>query len=92
MKSIMQDMDDKRCYICGCTRNLECHHAMSGANRKWSTVYGLIVWLCMDHHRGRIGVHQDAILKERLEKDAQRAFEKQYGHVAWMAIFRKNYL
>lgn len=91
MKSIIQE-DNTRCYICGRTGYLECHHVMSGANRKWSTVYGLTVMLCLDHHRGSIGVHSDYILKERLEKDAQRAFEQRYGHTAWMAIFRKNYL
>ena len=92
MNSILQDMDDRKCYVCGCTRNLELHHVMSGSNRKLSTVYGLVVWLCMDHHRGKIGVHSDIILKERLERDAQREFESMYGHTAWMSIFRKNYL
>ena len=91
MKSIIQE-DTGRCYVCGKTGYLERHHVMSGANRKWSEVYGLTVMLCRDHHTGKIGVHQDYILKERLEKDAQRAFEKQYGHTAWMALFRKNYL
>lgn len=91
MKSIIQ-ADNDRCYICGCRVNLERHHVMSGANRKWSDVYGLTVMLCADHHRGRIGVHSDYIMKEHLEKDAQRAFEKMYGHAAWMALFRKNYL
>ena len=91
MKSIIQE-DDTRCYICGCQRNLERHHAMSGSNRKLAEVYGLTVMLCADHHRGSIGVHSDYILKERIEKDAQRAFEQRYGHTAWMSIFRKNYL
>ena len=90
-KSIVQD-DMTRCYICGSMRNLECHHIMSGANRKWSTLYGLTVMLCRDHHTGSIGVHSDYVLKERLEKAAQAAFEERYGHIAWMAIFRKNYL
>ena len=91
MKSIMQD--EKRCYICGAVTGLERHHVMSGtANRKLSETYGLWIWLCYDHHRGQIGVHSDYFLKERTEKDAQRAFEAMWGHVAWMAIFRKNYL
>lgn len=53
---------------------------------------GLVVYLCADHHRGPIGVHNDYIMKERLEKDAQRAFEALYGHLEWMETFRKNYL
>ena len=93
MLSILQDLDDRKCYICGCTRNLELHHAMSGtANRKLSTKYGLVVLLCRDHHTGKIGVHTDYFMKERLEKDAQRAFEAIYGHREWMQVFRKNYL
>ena len=93
MKSIMQDMEEPRCYVCGCQRNLEVHHAMHGtANRSLATKYNLVVWLCRDHHTGRIGVHSDIILDERIKKDAQRAFEKIYGHSKWMKVFRKNYL
>lgn len=93
MKSILQDMDEPRCYVCGCQRNLEVHHAMHGtANRSLATKYNLVVWLCRDHHTGRIGVHSDIILDERIKKDAQRAFEKIYGHSKWMKVFRKNYL
>ena len=91
MNSIMQK--DERCYVCGCTQNLEVHHVMSGtANRKLSERYGLVVFLCRDHHTGRIGVHQDIFLKNRLERDAQRAFEMEYGHARWMQVFRENYL
>ena len=89
--SIMQT--DERCYICGSCRDLELHHVMSGtANRKLSTRYGLVVFLFRDHHTGRIGVHSDYIMKERLEKDAQRAFEALHGRKLWMQTFRKNYL
>lgn len=91
MKSIMQQTNE--CYICGCKQNLEEHHVMSGtANRRLSERYGLKVYLCYTHHRSPIGVHNDYILKERLEKDAQIAFEKIYGHSKWMQDFRKNYL
>ena len=92
IKSIVQE-DMSKCYICGKTFGLEIHHVMSGnANRKLSTRWGLVVALCRDHHQGPLGAHQDIIMKERLEKDAQRAFESRYGHGAWMNTFRKNYL
>ena len=92
MKSILQD-GEPRCYVCGCVRNLELHHVMSGtANRKLSDEYGLTVYLCRDHHTGSIGVHSDIILNQRLKRDAQRAFEKTHSHAEWMTIFRKNYL
>ena len=91
--SILQNLDEPRCYVCGSYRNLELHHVMSGnANRNLSTKYGLVVWLCRDHHTGKLGVHSDYILKERLEKKAQKAFEAIYGHKMWMETFRKNYL
>lgn len=91
IESIIQH--EKCCYICGSTQNLECHHVMSGtANRRLSQMYGLTVWLCRDHHTGSIGVHTDIFLKNRLERDAQRAFESIYGHRMWMQTFRKNYL
>ena len=91
MKSIMQT--EKLCYICGAEYGLELHHCISGtANRKLSDRYGLVVFLCRDHHTGRLGVHQDIFLKNRLERDAQRKFEELYGHAAWMRTFRKNYL
>ena len=92
MNSIMQNMEEPRCYVCGCSRDLEVHHCMSGANRKYSTAFGLVVYLCAEHHRGKTGVHTDSNLKRQLEEDAQRAFEIEYDHDLWMRIFRKNYL
>ena len=93
MTSIVQDLNDERCFVCGSVRNLELHHIMHGtANRRLSTTWGLTCWLCRTHHTGRLGVHTDPILNERLQKEAQRAFEKRYGHSKWMMIFRKNYL
>lgn len=90
--SIMQE-GEPRCYICGTTQNLELHHAMHGyANRKLADRYHLVVWLCADHHRGKIGVHNDIVTDERIKRDAQFAFEQIYGHSAWMRVFRKNYL
>ena len=83
---------DRKCYVCGKTVGLEEHHMMSGPNRKLAEAWKLKCLLCYEHHRSPIGVHSDIILKERLEKDAQRAFEKLYGHRKWMELFRKNYL
>ena len=91
--SIMQNLDEGRCYVCGCTRNLELHHAMHGtANRVLAERYHLGILLCRDHHTGRIGVHSDIVLDNRIKRDAQKAFESIYGHRKWMETFRKNYL
>ena len=93
MKSIVQNLEEPRCYVCGSQRELELHHIMHGtANRRHSTHYGLVCYLCRTHHTGRFGAHSDAALNERLQKIAQGAFELRYGHEKWMEIFKKNYL
>ena len=93
MKSIVQDLSEERCYVCGSAQNLELHHIMHGtANRRLSTRFGLVCWLCKFHHTGSAGVHSSALLNKKLQQDAQRAFEMVYGHETWMEVFRKNYL
>lgn len=92
MNSIVQD-GEPRCFVCGSMRELELHHMMPGvANRRLSTRYGLVCWLCRTHHTGRLGVHSDTDLMEKLRQEAQTAFERTHSHAEWMTIFRKNYL
>lgn len=55
MKSIMQDF--KECYICHTRENLQLHHIYGAYDRKASDRNGFTVWLCLDHHTGRNGVH-----------------------------------
>ena len=93
MNSIVQDLSEERCYLCGSVRDLELHHIMHGtANRRLSTRYGLTCWLCRTHHTGRFGVHSNAELNRILQQEAQTAFEKTHSHAEWMKIFGKNYL
>lgn len=93
MDSIVQDLNDERCFLCGGRQNLELHHIMHGtANRRLSTRYGLTCWLCRAHHTGKHGVHMDAELNRMLQQMAQTAFEKTHTHEEWMQIFGKNYL
>ena len=93
MKDSIIQFGDPKCFVCGSVRNLERHHVMSGtANRKLSEQYGLVVWLCREHHTGAIGVHNDYFLNKRVKRAAQKAFEDKYGHETWMAVFHKNYL
>ena len=48
------------------------------------------MWLRHDIH---MDLHdRDKKLEIQLKQDAQRAFEKIYGHEKFMALFRKNYL
>lgn len=93
MKSIVQDLDQERCFLCGSIFNLELHHIMHGtANRRLSTLYGLTCWLCRNHHTGKFGVHNNAQLNRKLQMAAQKAFEQTHTRQEWMRIFGKNYL
>lgn len=93
MISIVQDLTQERCFVCGSMRNLELHHIMHGtANRRLATRYKLTCWLCRTHHTGAYGVHRDADLNRALQREAQMAFERTHSHKEWMTIFGKNYL
>lgn len=93
-KSIIQD--EKRCLLCGSTRELECHHIFGGnPNRKLSEKYGLKVWLCHDHHNEPPnGVHFNANIRQRLQAKAQKIAMNYYGWTIeqFIKIFGKNYL
>lgn len=87
--------NDYKCFFCGNTQQLHCHHCIPGtANRKKSDEYGLTIWLCPYHHNmGRKSVHQDKELDLRVRKFAQEYFEKNIGNrELWLKEFGKNYL
>ena len=91
MKSIMQQ--DKQCYICGSTRNLELHHIIHGtANRKKAEELGLWLWLCPEHHRGKDSPHFDANIDRWFKGLAQQRFEKTHSREEWMKAAGRNYL
>ena len=87
---------EKRCYICGSERWLECHHVYGGnPNRKLSERYGLKVWLCHWHHNEPpTGVHFNAELRQRLQAKVQKKAMKYYGWDTdqFRSIFGKNYI
>lgn len=91
-KSIIQKT--KGCYVCGTTYNLHDHHIIFGtSNRKNSEKYGLKVWLCMEHHTGSAGVHQNREMDLVLKKVAQQHFEAEIGtRNEFRSIFGKSYL
>ena len=91
MKSIIQN--EKRCYLCGSTVNLENHHIFFSALRPISDKYGLKVWLCAYHHRDqKNGAHGNREVDLYLKQKAQQAFEKKHGHEKFMEIIKRNYL
>jgi len=91
MKSIIQS--EKKCFFCGKASNLEDHHIFFGtANRKLSEKYGLKVYLCPYHHRGKGGPHGSFIVNMALKEIAQRKFEETHSREEFRNIFGKSYL
>ena len=85
--------DAKECIVCGCQRDLQRHHVYGGVGRrKLSEQYGLVVWLCREHHTGDSGVHQNAELDKYVKRLAQIKFEKVYSRKRFIEIFGRNYL
>lgn len=95
MKSIIQDLEDKKCFICGSYNWIELHHIFGGANRKKSEKYGLVVYLCHDcHNEAPNGVHHNAERMRILRSYAQKKAMKHYGWTTqeFIKLFGKNYL
>ena len=80
------------CFICHTTANLERHHIYGGRNRKISERLGLVVYLCVEHHRGANGVHFNAVLMQDLHEWGQREFEKTHTREEFMRAIGRNYL
>lgn len=90
-KSLLSN--EKKCYVCGTTRDLHKHHIYFGSNRKLSEKYGCWVYLCAPHHNmSNKGVHSDRELDLRLKKECQQAFEKKHSRDEFMRIFGRNWL
>ncbi len=91
MRSIVSD--NKECFICGSTQWLECHHIYGGSNRKHSTKYGLVVYLChYCHNEPPNGVHHNRERMLWLRKVGQKKFNEAYPKLDFMRIFGRNYL
>ena len=92
----------------GCGGVIEEHHCIYGtANRKISDREGLVVYLCIQHHKGTNGVHgkNGHDLDMRLKRIAQEAWELKYkesypyqnhadeaAREAFIRLFGRNYL
>ena len=80
MKSILQE--EKECYICHTTQNLNLHHVFNGtANRKKADQDGMTIYLCVRHHIGsKYSVHENQELDLLLKRKGQLAWERHYGN------------
>ena len=90
--SIIQS--EKKCLLCETTQRLHEHHCIYGRGRRpLAEKYGLTVWLCVEHHVGQHGVHNNKDLSMQLKKLAQTKFEAEYGqNIRFQDIFGKSYL
>lgn len=92
-KSILQN--DKKCYVCGTTLNLHLHHIYYGtANRKLSDADGCVVYLCLHHHTGAAGVHNNRKLDLYLKCRCERAYLNKYNKTVedFIQRYGRNYL
>lgn len=92
MKSIISN--EKECIICHTTQNLHRHHIFGGtANRKKSEQDGCWCYLCIEHHTGSHGVHQNRSLDVRLKQDCQRKWESlNGGREAFIKRYGKSWI
>lgn len=81
----------KECYFCKTTQNLQRHHVFEGSRRHVSEELGLVVWLCMEHHTGKSGVHHNEKLNQRLKKEVQEWYLQNHSLEEWMKKVGKNY-
>ena len=80
-----------RCYLCHSYKNIEIHHIYSGAFRKKSTRYGLVVPLCHECHQGTNGVHFNRQKMDYLRVIGQLKFEEYYPGLDFLKVFGRNY-
>lgn len=91
MNSMIQN--EKRCFICQTDYGLEEHHIFFGQkNRNQSERYGLKVWLCCKHHRGKTSPHKNIKVDLYLKQIAQTQFEQSHTRAEFMDIIGRNYL
>lgn len=95
VKSLLQR--NKACYICGTTLNLHTHHVFFGyssKNRDYSDADGCVVYLCLYHHTGAQGVHNNRKLDLTLKARCQIEWQKHYSKTTedFIKRYGKSYL
>lgn len=82
------------CWVCGSQIGLHIHEIFFGtSNRKNSIKYGLMVYLCPDHHNmSNEGVHHNRKLDLKLKRYGQRVFEDIHTREEFIKIFGRNYI
>lgn len=91
-KSIMMNLEVKKCYLCERQGIVEAHHCIHGtANRRIADKDGLIVNLCPDCHRK---IHDMGVMDSELKYFAQLAWMRYNLSTAdeFIARYGRSYL
>ena len=84
--------EDKCCWVCGSSHALSPHHVFGNTgNRSMSEKYGLVVWMCFNHHTGGAGIHFDTELRKSLQAYAKDEFIKVYSAELFYQKFRGRF-
>lgn len=86
---LTNDLD--HCYICSAIKH-SIHEIFFGNNRVNSMKYGCCVPLCLNHHTGHDGVHNNPTLDKQLKEKCQIKFQEIYPDTDFISIFHKNYI
>lgn len=86
---LTKDMD--HCYLCGAIRH-SIHEIYFGKNRVNSMKWGCCVPLCLNHHTGKDGVHNNHQVDIMLKQHCQLKFREVYPDIDFLSIFHKNYI
>ena len=79
--------DLEHCYFCGKPKD-NLHEVIFGKNRINSMKYGIVLPLCVEHHKL---MHSSTPLIEEYKKRGQALFEKTYPDLDFVSIFGKSY-
>ena len=93
MKSIISN--EKQCFFCGSTYNIQKHHIYGGGNRVVSEDNGFWLYLCQRHHTyTNYSVHGDPQHKSdlMLKKICQTIYENKHSRDDFIKLIGKSYL
>lgn len=87
------EIGERKCFVCGTTKNLHRHHVYGGSNRKISDKEGFVVDLCFEHHNGSDkGVHFNPKLDLHIKQVFQKEYEKNHTRDEFIKLIGRNYL
>ena len=69
-----------KCFVCGTDKDIHLHEVFYGSsNRKKSKEDGMVIPLCGPHHNlSSNGIHYNKILDEKVKKQAEKIWIKNY--------------